>query len=213
MGGSCHLTLWWRHTRSRAVFVSLIDFSVLPNSALECQTFTLSLMDTLTLKWGRYFSFLYSFLEIQTSLKSLQSNHQPSILHFFSLNISWSCWHFPKDWVDPAFLISERTPGWSCLRKSALSKWVLETRNIDYLISVRSQSASFPSLYSFPHPPTHPVLTLHQNAANTFAPSSNVGFWGTVGFKMHDATAESIISILYNEWKFNVQTWGFQPFH
>lgn len=132
---------------------------------------------------------------------------------FFSLNISWSCWHFPKDWVDPAFLISERTPGWSCLRKSALSKWVLETRNIDYLISVRSQSASFPSLYSFPHPPTHPVLTLHQNAANTFAPSSNVGFWGTVGFKMHDATAESIISILYNEWKFNVQTWGFQPFH
>jgi len=30
---------------------------------------------------------------------------------------------------------------------------------------------------------------------------------------MHDATAESIISILYNEWKFNVQTWEFQPFH
>lgn len=62
------------------------------------------------------------------------------------------------------------------LAHSALSQWILETRNIDYFLSVKNQSASFPSLYPFPHPLTHPVLTRHQNAANTFAPGSNVGF-------------------------------------
>lgn len=64
----------------------------------------------------------------------------------------------------------------SAIRSSALSQWILETRNIDYFLSVKNQSASFPSLYPFPHPLSHPVLTQHQNPANTFAPSSNVGF-------------------------------------
>jgi hypothetical protein len=58
----------------------------------------------------------------------------------------------------------------------ALSKWLLETRNIDYFCSVKSQHASFPYLYPFLHPSTHPGLPLHQNAANTFVPSGNVGF-------------------------------------
>ncbi|KAK2107390.1 hypothetical protein P7K49_016904 [Saguinus oedipus] len=42
--------------------------------------------------------------------------------------------------------------------------------------TIKSLSASFLYLYYFLHPLTHPVLNLHRNAANTFAPSGNVGF-------------------------------------
>lgn len=138
--------------------------------------------------------------------KSLGSNHQPSILLFFKVFHEAVGISQKTEWTW-LFWSQNAPPGPSC--HQCLSKWILETRNIDYFLYVKSQSASFSSLYPFPHTLTHPVLTLCQNAADTFAP----GFWGTVGFKMHDATAESIISILYYKWKFNVQTWGFQPFH
>lgn len=170
----CHLTLWWGHTRLRAVFVVWIDFSVLSNSVLECQTFTVPLMDTLTLKRERYFYSL-QFSWNPNFPKSLGSNHQPSILCGFLLSDPWSCRHFPKDWVNPAFLISECTPGPSCCQSSALSKWIFATRNIDHFLSVKSQSASFPSLYSFPYPsptlcsPCIKTLPTHLHPAVTWA--------------------------------------------
>lgn len=193
MGGSRPCLL--RPYQVEAVFVGLIDFSVLSSSALECQTLTLPLMDTLTLNWESTFLSATVFLKPKPSQEfRIKSSAIVLLLKIYLFH--WVV-GLPERLIGPGFSDLRMQPLiHHAIRNSALSRWILQTRNTDYFRSVRRQSAP---------PPHHPALTLHQNAANTFAPSSNVGFQGTVGFKMHDAMAESIISILYYEWKFNVQ--------
>lgn len=126
-------------------------FFMLYSSALECQMFIFfsPLADMLTLNWERYFSFLYSFLKTQTLFPRLGIKSPTLSLPFIFF---FKVFHkipavSPKDWLGPAFLVSEWSRGPSYRQMLYLNgSWRQGTLIIFFLW----RAGLLPSLISIP---------------------------------------------------------------